>query len=265
MSMKSFESIKADVAEKVRKLLAQAEDPAATPEEAHAFTMKAQQLMSKYSIELAMISDAVAAHDLVERGWAIDNPYASHKVALVNAIARANDCRAIYASLNGGRKYIHVVGHATDVEWVETLYRSLDIQLAVALQAAARTRPSSVHGRTYAVGFIQGFVAEINARLHAARQAAVRDAEEAASRETSGAGSRDGDVESATGRSVALVLVAKAQRVDDEFRVRHPHTRTVYTQTRLRSWSGYDPGREAGRRANLARGAVDGARGSLTA
>ena len=250
----TFQRTKEQVADKVRKLLAQAEDPAATSEEAQAFTMKAQQLMSKYSIELAMISDAADASRMVTNGWTVANPYASHKVTLISAVARANDCRAIYTDLQGGRKRIDVVGYADDVEWVQTLSRSLEVQLAAALSEAARRKPANVHGRTFAVGFIQGFVTEVRDRLHAARRSAVVAAE------------ADAPQRADAPSSVALVLVAKRSRVDEEFQARYPGSRTVYSQVRLRSWSGYSPGREAGRRATLARGSVGRQdRGSLSA
>jgi uncharacterized protein DUF2786 len=253
----TFDKTKEEVADKVRKLLAQAEDPAATPEEAQAFTMKAQQLMTKYAIQLAMVADAGRADELTATGWLVPGPYASHKVTLVSAVARSNDCRALYADLGGGRKRIEVVGFASDVEWVQTLSRSLDVQLASALAAGMRERPAHVHGRTYAVGFIQGFIAEVQARLHRARQSAVAAAEAEAARQPRPA---DG-----AGSSVALVLVRKRERVEQEFTVRFPSTRTVYSSTRLRSWSGYEPGRAAGRRATISRGAVGDRRRSLSA
>ena len=250
MTIPMFDKTKQEVADKVRKLLTQAEDPAATPEEAQAFTMKAQQLMLKYSIELAMISDATTAGQLVEQGWTVDAPYASHKVSLISAVARANDCRAIYTDLSAGRKRVDVVGYPGDVEWVQTLSASLTFQLAAALADAAACKPDHVHGRTFAVGFIQGFVAEVAGRLQQARRAAMAEAER----------DREPAVGFATESSVALVLVAKQERVEAEFVVRHPLSRTVHRHVRLQSWSGYDPGRAAGRRVSLARGAVKGRR-----
>ena len=227
----TFRKTKDDLADKVRKLLAKAEDPATTPEEAEAFTAKAQQMMTKYAIDLAMVADPATADRLLERDWVVEGPYATHKVSIINAVARANDCRVLYAELPRGRKRIYVVGFAGDVDWVETLTRSLEVQLAAALAAAVRAKPAGVHGRTYSVAFVQGFAVEISNRLHRARQAAV----------------------------------AKAERVEEEFAVRHPSTRTVHRQIRLLSWSGYGPGRAAGRRASLARGSVEGSRRRLTA
>jgi hypothetical protein len=264
----TFRRTKQDVADKVRKLLAKAEDPAATVEEAESCTAKAQQLMTKYAIDLAMVADPARADRLTERGWVVSGPYASHKVTIINAVARANDCRAIYAELPGGRKRIDVVGFSEDVEWVETLSRSLEVQLAGALAVAMRAKPRDVHGRTFSVAFVQGFAVEIAARLQRARRAAVAEADaarrsEGARREGAArraAVDRNLEEDEAEAPSAALVLVAKAARVEEEFMVRHPKARTVHRQVRLRSWSGYGPGRAAGRNASLARGAVGGRR-----
>lgn len=244
-------ALRADVAAKVRKLLAQAEDPAATPEEASAFTAKAQALMTKYSIDVAMLADASTADRVTADAWRIEGPYAAHKVAIVNAVGQANQCRAVYTDLAGGSKRIDVVGFPSDVEWVKTLSRSLELQLLRGLTDAVRAKPEGVHGRTYAAGFAHGFVAEVSERLRAARRQAVAEAD-AERRKAAGAGS---------GTSAALVLVARADRVDGEYRVRFPQTRTVRRYARLQSWSGYEPGRQAGRRAQLARAGVGARRG----
>jgi hypothetical protein len=248
------------VADKVRKLLAQAEDRSVTPEEAQSFTAKAQQLMTKYSIDLAMVADAADAQQLVEVTLTVEGPYAGHKAHLLSGVARNNDCRSIYADLPGGRKRVQVVGYAVDVAWVQTLFQSLEIQLLGALAGSARAKPADVHGRTFAVAFIQGFIAEVIARLHRARQEAVTSAQRAGS---PWVGDKSRGDSAAT--SVALVLIAKSRRVEDEFKIRHPSTRMVYSNVRLRSWSGYQPGRAAGRRASLARGSLGSRRRGLSA
>ncbi|HEV2368891.1 MAG TPA: DUF2786 domain-containing protein [Acidimicrobiales bacterium] len=255
----TFGKVKAELAEKVRKLLAQAEDPGATVEEAATFTAKAQQLMSKYAIDLAMVTDAERIDKVAERGWQIDGPYAAHKVSIVNAVSRANDCRAVYTNLDGGAKYVDVVGFPDDVDWVQTLSGSLALQMLSTMASARSQRPARVHGRTFAVGFAEGFVHEVSVRLQQARRHAMAAAaEDEERRRAAGAGVGGGTsvVAASPRRSVELVLVAKGARVDDEYRVRFPHARSVSRYTRLTSWSGWEPGRAAGRRANLARGAV---------
>lgn len=249
--------LQADVAGKVRKLLAQAEDPSVTPEEAASFTAKAQQMMTKYAISLAMVTDPDRIDKVVVRQWRVKNPYAAHKVSMLSAVARANDCRAVYVNLQGGAKQIDVLGFPHDVDWVHSLYHSLEIQMMGALSAAARVKPAGVHGRTYAVGFVQGFVDEVGTRLARARREAVAAA--ATQWEEARPGRRDGSAP-----SVALVLASKDRQVDDEYRVRFPYARNVRRYVRLQSWDGYQPGRDAGRRASMAKAPLAGRR-SLSA
>ena len=250
-----FDEMRAEMADKVRKLLAQAEDPAATVHEAATFTAKAQQLMTKYSIDLAMVVDGRRRDEVVVKTWRVNAPYSSHKLDMAFAAARANDCRAIYARLDGGAHQISVVGFPHDIDWVQTLFTSLELQLALALARAARTRPQHVHGRTFAVGFVKGFADEVGERLAQARRQAVAEARAAEGDRASGP-----DRLAPEGTSVALVLAAKDKQVDDEFKVHFPHVRTLHRYVRLSSWSGYQPGRDAGSRAQLARGSVTGRR-----
>ncbi|MHB1925479.1 MAG: DUF2786 domain-containing protein [Acidimicrobiales bacterium] len=279
-----FDEMRADMAEKVRKLLAQAEDPGATPEEAATFTAKAQQLMTKYSIDLAMVVDADRADQVVVKVWKVNGPYSAHKLDMVFSAARSNDCRAIYARLGGGAHQVSVVGFPHDVDWVQTLAASLDLQLSIALAQASRAKPEHVHGRTFSVGFVKGFTDEVGERLLRARRQAVADAVSAFAAERAGAGGsgaggseaggsgaggsgaagRDRPGTPVEGPSVALVLAAKDKRVDDEFKVHFPHVRTMHRYVRLQSWSGYQPGRDAGSRAQLAKAPLSGRR-SLSA
>jgi len=264
-----FQEMRADMAEKVRKLLTQAEDPGATPEEAATFTAKAQQLMTKYSIDLAMVVDTERADQVVVKVWRVKGPYSAHKLDMVFAAARSNDCRAIYARLGGGAHQVSVVGFPHDVDWVQTLSASLDLQLSIALVHAARSKPERVHGRTFSVGFVKGFTDEVGERLSRARRQAVADATIAFAAERGAAASGRGDAagaraEAGGGPSVALVLAAKDKRVDDEFKVHFPHVRTMHRYVRLQSWSGYQPGRDAGSRAQLAKAPLSGRR-SLSA
>ena len=53
------------ILDKVRKLLAKAEDPACTPAEAEAFTAKAAELIAKYGVDSALLAAADPAADPV--------------------------------------------------------------------------------------------------------------------------------------------------------------------------------------------------------
>ncbi len=252
-----FVNVKERIAEKVRKLLTHAEDPATTPEEAEAFTAKAQHLISRYSIDLAMIAEADRADRLTEGRVYVSEPYGRRKIGLANAVARANDCRGVFTCYrkNGKNAYfLSVIGYESDVEWVQTLYASLEVQLASAMTRDARTRPRSDHGRTWGVNYIEGFAGAVSTRLTQAKRAAAAEAQAAVDAER-------GDLPTPS-TSVALVLILKAERVEKEYKVRHPYTRSTRVYSRG-SDHGRTAGATAGRNASLARGAVGGSPAAL--
>lgn len=101
---------------KVRALLAKAE-ATEFPDEAEALSAKAQDLMSRYSLQ-----EALTHHDrgqvptvAARRIW-IENPYAAAKTSLVQAVSQANRCRAVWAERLG---FVTVVGCETDLALVE--------------------------------------------------------------------------------------------------------------------------------------------------
>ena len=85
---------------KVRALLAKAE-ATTFAEEAEALSAKAQELISKHSLEQLLRHDANRATDArpsttYRRLW-LDAPYVDAKAKLVDEIAAANRCRSVYA------------------------------------------------------------------------------------------------------------------------------------------------------------------------
>lgn len=81
---------------KVRKLLAQAEDPACTSAEAEAFTAKAAQLVAAHGIDEALLSAADPDRDRVgDRVVDLDAPYAREKGTLGAEVARALRCEVV--------------------------------------------------------------------------------------------------------------------------------------------------------------------------
>ena len=85
---------------KVRALLAKAE-ATTFADEAEALSAKAQELISKHSLEQLLQHEADRATDaqtlaFYRRLW-LDSPYVDAKANLVDQIASANRCRAVYA------------------------------------------------------------------------------------------------------------------------------------------------------------------------
>ena len=149
---------------RVRALLAKAEATEFV-EEAEALSAKAQELMSRYSLQ-----DAVADHDrgralgaAARRIW-IDSPYAGAKALLVQAVAMANRCRAVWTANLG---FVTVVGSETDLKLVELLSTSLLVQANRAMLVAGRqvTSRGQTRTRSFRQSFLVAYATRIGERL----------------------------------------------------------------------------------------------------
>jgi len=152
---------------RVRALLAKAE-ATAFPEEAEALSAKAQELMSRYSLHRA-----VAEHDrgqaplaAARRIW-IESPYAGAKAVLVQAVASANRCRAVWTENFG---FVTVVGAETELDVVELLTTSLLVQANRAMLVAGRQVSSRGQTRTrsFRQSFLVAYATRIGERLDTA-------------------------------------------------------------------------------------------------
>ena len=156
---------------RVRKLLAKAEDPACTPEEAEAFTAKATALIAKYGVDQAMLAAADPAADPVgDRMVPVIPPYARDKAALLAAVAGPLRCRVVQLTLPGVTR-MHMFGHAADLERVELLFTSLLVQAAHGLAGTAV--PRGEHAAAYRRSWLAGYTHAVQARLWAAEQKAA--------------------------------------------------------------------------------------------
>lgn len=122
---------------RIRGLLAKAE---ATDyaEEAEALSAKAQELMARHSIDEALLDRAdgpgggrPGGPSAVRIG--IEGPYEQAKALLLDAVAAANRCRAVWAADVG---FSTLVGFAPDLEAAEMLYTSLLLQATSAMHRA---------------------------------------------------------------------------------------------------------------------------------
>ncbi len=231
----------------VRALLAKAE-ASEYPEEAEAFTAKASELIARYAIDDALLWAAgVSESDReqpTELRLVVLSPYRAQKAVLVDAVARAQGCRAVRLGARTGsdREEVSIVGFPGDLRRVETLLTSLLVQLTSAMLSGAPAGLSSSASAGWRRSFIVGFADSIRTRLESDR------------RDRSAATSRAGG-----STSVALVLVERDEHVVGEFRRRFPHVRSSWASSGS-SRSGADAGRRAGREASLSRGSVGGTR-----
>ena len=130
-----------DLLDRVRKLLAKAEDDGCTPAEAEALTAKAAELMARYGIDRALLGALHPETDRpADRKFGFERPWADVKAHLLAAVATALRCQCVQTQTAEGTR-LHVFGYASDLERAEILYTSLLVQMARALCPSSRCPP----------------------------------------------------------------------------------------------------------------------------
>lgn len=221
--------------DKIRKLLAQAEDPACTPAEAEAFNQRAADLIAKYGIDKALLDAAKAPatkEDVDRRKIHVPGPYAWEKSALLYNIGEPLNVHTVRH--NNGRRSdgykVSMFGFPSDLERVELLFTSLLVQASHSL--ATIQPPPWESTVSYRKAWMWGFINTVKARLVAAESRAAREADER------------GD-----GPSTALVLADRKTLVDR--RVEEAFTDLKRSKSVTVKGSGYRDGQAAGQRADL--------------
>lgn len=225
------------VLDRVRKLLAKAEDPSCPPAEAEALTAKAGELIAKYGIDRAMLAATEEGADTPgDRVIVVDPPYALDKVGLLCAVGRVLRCASVRRTDRPPPDYrkrlsVHLFGFDSDLERVELLYTSLLVQAANAL--AKTPVPQWENVAAFRRSWLAGFTKAVAVRLQDAERRAEQDAERVR-----------GD-----GPSVALVLADRGDAVQRRVSEVYPNLRAA-SRRRL-TGGGFREGHEAGRRADI--------------
>jgi len=218
--------------ERVRKLLAKAEDPACPPAEAAALNDKAAELIAKYGVDRALLAAASPEVDPVgDRVVRLEAPYALDKAGLLATVAFALRCRSVRRKQwdRGAYAYcMHLFGCESDLERTELLFTSLLVQASYGLAAAPVPPWEAV--ATFRRSWLAGFTQAVEQRLTAAERRASADAEPG-------------------GPSMALVLADRTDRVARRLAEVYPRLGTA-ARRRLMGSGGRD-GYVAGQRADL--------------
>lgn len=224
--------------QRVRALLAKAESTE-FPEEAEALTARAQELMARHSIDEALLASAAAQRsghsrtgEASGRRLFIDNPYEGAKAILLDVIAKANRCRAIWHKSLG---LSSVVGFPADLDAVELLFTSLLVQATTAMVAAGPRQDA--HGRSRTRSFRQSFLAAYAQRIGERLAEATGDAERQAAAES-------------PGRNLLPVLAARSRVVDEAFEAMFPRS-TNFSAGSVSNREGWFAGRAAADLATL--------------
>ncbi|MBD0738056.1 hypothetical protein BGM09_32755 [Streptomyces sp. CBMA29] len=207
---------------RIRALLAKAESTG-FPEEAEALSAKAQHLMARHSIDEALVavSGGVPGDGPGACRIGVDRPYEGAKALLLDAVAAANRCQAVWAADFG---FSTVVGFATDLEAVELLYTSLLVQADHAL------RGGTSRSRDFRESFLIGYAGRVRERLAAA--------------------TRDAQAETAT-PSADLLPVLAAREVDVRDATRRMFPSTTTSRLKGRDAEGWRHGEAAADRARF--------------
>ncbi|QHC26400.1 DUF2786 domain-containing protein [Streptomyces sp. GS7] len=219
--------------ETIRALLAKAEDPRTPESEAELARKRAFEMMAKYGVDEALLSDGQPSRDvIIDRNIDLPNPWSMSRVRLMCFIAQSVGCKAVHMGVRGDVRRVHVIGYESDIQRAEILYASLLIQMLGGLNAQVvpyGVRSARAWRNSWTIGFIERVIERLEAIEKAARAAA--------SGETS-----------ATGRSGELVLADRDEMVEAAYRREHPHARSSRGSY---SGSGYGHGAAAGNRADI--------------
>ncbi|WP_446039439.1 DUF2786 domain-containing protein [Streptomyces sp. SID1121] len=205
---------------RIRALLAKAE-ATGYPPEAEALTAKAQELMARHSIDDALLADRTMRGDVPGAcRIGVDAPYETAKAILLDAVATANRCRAVWNSAYG---FSTVVGFEADLAVVELLHTSLLVQGTAAMTRAEAEQRAAGRKRTKAFrqSFLMAYAYRLGERLAAATDQVTADARD----ESGGTGgsallpvlaARDVAVEDRTERMFPETVATRVRGVTDE-------------------------------------------------
>ena len=226
-----------ELLDRVRKLLAKAEDEGCTPHEAEALTAKAAELMARYGIDRALLGAVRPDTDRpADRVFELDNPWAGIKAHLLAGLASALRCQCILLNRRQPGSRVHVFGYLSDLERADILFTSLLVQMARALAL----EPVPVYGgraKAWRRSWMLGYCSAVVARVRAAEEAAVAAATSSADAGANG-----------HGPSAAVVLADRAVTVRRHAEQAYPRTR----KTRVTySGNGYQAGYQEGQKADI--------------
>jgi Protein of unknown function (DUF2786) len=220
-SVHTVDAAQEKILAKVRALLAKAESTD-FDEEAEALSAKAQELMSRYALDRALLDRrrGLRQQATLCRIW-LNNPYVNAKAMLVNAVASANRCCTVLDDRFG---YATVVGDEGDLRVVELLATSLLLQGTRAMLSAGAQLGLSGMSRTrsYRQAFLVAYASRIGERLRVATEASV----------------------SALDASRLLPVLASRSRAVDELMERN-FPRLVHKRVTISNAAGWGAGRAA--------------------
>ncbi len=216
---------------KVRALLAKAESTGFA-EEAESYSAKAQELMARYRIDHALLAHPQDDADApVGVRVSIESPYPQAKALLLQGLAEANACRAIWSPDDG---FSTVFGFPDEIEVVELMFTSLLVQGTAAMirEGSANHIVGKNPTRAFRQSFLEAYAARITERLRTV------------AKDTSAAATAGHD-------ELLPVLVSREQQVEKRMQTVFPEFRS--TSMRVGDAAGWVSGTAAADRVTLDR------------
>jgi Protein of unknown function (DUF2786) len=228
---------------RVRALLAQAESTTFEAE-AETFTAKAQELITRHAIDMAMLGGPTTGDEVNTIRIAIDDPYVTAKSMLLFGVARHSRCRAV---LHRAYAMASIIGLEHDVAATEMLFTSLLVQLQTAMHTASARSPAGSHERSrgFRSAFVLAFAQRVEERLAEINAAIVAD------------------IEADIGHSLLPVLAARSAAVDAAVDEMFGKLGTLSSR-RTVDGAGWVSGRMAADRAQLNAGNLAASRRGLS-
>ncbi|GLU48089.1 DUF2786 domain-containing protein [Nocardiopsis ansamitocini] len=169
--------------DRVRALLAKAESTE-FPEEAETLSARAQELMARHGIDVALLDEVPGAPSApVGIRVPVEGPYEASKATLLEVVATANHCRTVWHSDLG---FSTVLGFGAELEAVELLHTSLLAQATTAMVRAGsgppgRGKKARARTKEFRQSFLAAYVQRVSERLeniaHATERAAAQQGE----------------------------------------------------------------------------------------
>ena len=155
------------IMERVRRLLALANDPAASDNERRIVLEQAQRLMDRHAIEQWQLERDHDDIGIIRRRIDLEtNPCNRFMASLAYIVARGNRCRAAYwfRRAGNGRSVITGItlyGVRSDVDRSEAIWTAVETSRAVMWRECARTTRNAKANAAWRNGYYQGFQEEI--------------------------------------------------------------------------------------------------------
>jgi len=197
------ESPNGKVLGRIRGLLAKA-DATDFEEEAETLTAKAQELMTRYSIDSLLLTEGNV--DVISRRLHVDNPHAPAKAQLLHAVGDVNRVKSIW---DPEFAVATLVGSPVDVEQTELLFTSLLVQATRALSHSPKAkRRKGAASAAFGKAFLFAYAVRIGERLADVGALALEEATEQSG-------------------SLLPMLAAQTAAVEEEFDRLFPNVRAM--------------------------------------